>query len=85
MLSSFLKDKSMQKIQTIPTLGAFIRARRKKQGLTQGQLAAACGVGIRFLRELEHGKETCHIGKALHIVQMLGADLYMVGRDEASL
>ncbi|MFM7631638.1 MAG: helix-turn-helix domain-containing protein, partial [Alphaproteobacteria bacterium] len=36
-------------------LGCAVRNARKKQKLTQEQLAALCGVGTRFLRELEHG------------------------------
>lgn len=62
----------MSKIQK---LGQIVRATRKQQGLTQEQLAAVSGVGVRFLRELEQGKESCHIGKSLHILAMLGLEL----------
>ena len=53
----------------------MIRQARKEQGLTQEQLAATTGVGVRFIRELEQGKESCHIGKALTVVAMLGIDI----------
>lgn len=60
-------------------LGSVIRKVRKEQRLTQEQLAAACGVGIRFIRELEKGKESCYIGKALLVVKMLGIGLEIDG------
>ncbi|MCX7351779.1 MAG: helix-turn-helix domain-containing protein [Proteobacteria bacterium] len=62
-------------------LGSVIRKIRKEQRLTQEQLAAACGVGIRFIRELEQGKESCYIGKALLVVKMLGIGLEIDGDD----
>lgn len=59
----------------ILSLGKLIRKTRKDQGLTQEQLAGITGVGIRFLRELEQGKFSCHIGKAFAILHMLGLDV----------
>ncbi len=63
----------------IEKLGKIIRQTRKEQGLTQEQLAATTGVGVRFIRELEQGKESCHIGKALQVVAMLGIDIQANG------
>ena len=60
-------------------LGKIVKAIRKDQGLTQEQLAATTGVGIRFVRELENGKESCHIGKALATISMLGIDIHLNG------
>lgn len=65
----------MIEINTVEKLGKMIREERKHQGLTQMELAASCGVGMRFLRELEYGKESCHMGKALHVIKMLGLKL----------
>jgi y4mF family transcriptional regulator len=59
----------------IKDLGNIIRTNRKTQGLTQEQLAAVCGVGLRFLRELESGKESCYIGKVFHVLSMLGLEI----------
>jgi HTH-type transcriptional regulator / antitoxin HipB len=53
-------------------LGQIVRKVRKKLNLTQTKLAAACGSGTRFIVDLEHGKSTCEIGKALRVAQMLG-------------
>lgn len=66
-------------INDVRQLGDTIRKVRKDQGLTQEQLAAACGVGTRFIRELERGKESCHLGKSLRVVKMLGIDISIEG------
>jgi len=70
----------MQQIDNIVALGKLIRAARRSQGLTQSQLAAAAGLGVRFIRELEQGKETCHIGKSLLVIRLLGFNMLAVKR-----
>lgn len=59
-------------ITTVKDFGALIRSTRKKVGLNQAQLAAASGVGERFVRELEKGKPSCQLDKALLVARMLG-------------
>jgi y4mF family transcriptional regulator len=54
------------------TLGAVVRTERKSQKLTQEQLAGLAGVGVRFVREFEAGKESCQLGRALQVAQTLG-------------
>lgn len=61
------------------TLGALVRETRKRQGLTQEELAGEAGVGVRFLRELEQGKASCQIGKALTVLAMLGIEVRLDG------
>ena len=56
-------------------LGKIIRDARKDEQLTQAELAGLAGIGIRFISELERGKETCELGKALTILHMLGLSL----------
>ena len=63
-------------------LGKYIRGKRREQELTQHQLAAASGTGVRFIIELEKGKETCHVGKVLHVLEMLGITLVLIPRDK---
>lgn len=60
-------------------LGRLVKETRKEQGLTQEQLAATTSVGLRFIRELEQGKESCHIGKVMMVLTMLGLDLQVGG------
>jgi len=62
----------MTKLNNMKQLGQIIRYVRKDQGLTQEQLAATCEVGIRFIREVEQGKSSCHIGKVIQVIHMLG-------------
>ena len=57
---------------TTNEVGEIVKKVRKAQGLTQPHLAMACGTGVRFIVDLEAGKETCQIGKALSVLQMLG-------------
>ena len=53
-------------------LGKLIRDTRKRLGVTQRDLALTSGTGLRFVIDLEKGKETCQIGKALTILNTLG-------------
>ncbi len=64
---------------TISKLGDMVRSARKEQGLTQEYLASMSGVGIRFVRELEQGKISCHIGKAFLVLAMLGLEVRIDG------
>ena len=56
-------------------LGKTIREARRVAGLTQAQVAAAAGVGLRFLIELEAGKPTAQLGKTLAVLTILGCRL----------
>ncbi len=73
----------MEKILDTKSLGILIRQERKQQGLTQEQLAGVIGVGVRFLRELEAGKESCQIGRALQVAAGLGL-VVSVGRRQGT-
>ena len=56
-------------------LGQVLRERRKQQGATQAEFASLCGVGVRFISDLENGKPTVQIGKVLQVIQCLGLEL----------
>ena len=60
---------------TVEEIGAVVRQARLAQGLRQDQLAAAAGVGLRFLVELERGKPTVRLGKVLAVLDALGCRL----------
>jgi Uncharacterized protein conserved in bacteria len=72
----------MQRILDTKTLGLLIRTERKAQKLTQEQLAGLTGVGVRFVRELEAGKESCQIGRALQVAASLGLTMSVGRRQE---
>lgn len=44
-------------------IAEFIKTNRKAAGLTQEEFALRCGLGLRFVRELEQGKETVRMDK----------------------
>ena len=56
-------------------IGQLVRGVRRAQGLRQDQLAAAAGVGVRFLVEVERGKPTAQLGKVLAVLDALGCKL----------
>jgi len=58
--------------QTPQEIGKLIRDTRKRLGVTQRALALTSGTGLRFVIDLEKGKETCELGKSLRILQTLG-------------
>ncbi len=69
----------MKNVADTRRLGQIVRQARKNQKLTQVQLSAACGVGVRFIRELEQGKPSCHMAKALQVISMLGMSIFIEG------
>jgi y4mF family transcriptional regulator len=56
-------------------LSDFIKAKRKSVKLTQPELAEKAGVGLRFIRELEQGKETLRLDKVNQVLQLFGCQV----------
>ena len=50
----------------------FVKDMRRKFGLTQVDLADKSGVGLRFVRELEQGKQTLRIDKINLVLSLFG-------------
>lgn len=53
-------------------LSAYVKEMRKRFGLTQVDLAAKSGVGLRFVRELEQGKQTLRMDKVNQVLLLFG-------------
>ena len=53
-------------------IGDYIKEERKKAGLTQSEFAMRSGLGLRFIRELEQGKETVRLDKVNQALAMFG-------------
>ncbi|MCF0129122.1 MAG: helix-turn-helix transcriptional regulator [Pseudobutyrivibrio sp.] len=68
------------KITNANSFGKAIKDRRKALGYTQQELSDFCGMSTSFLSNLENGKETCEIGKAMYIASILGLDLFLEER-----
>lgn len=71
----------MATLSTTQTLGAALRAARKRLGLTQSELALAAGVGVRFVVDVEAGKPTVQLAPVLRVVEALGGTLQLTGVD----
>ncbi len=72
----FPLGKYMAKRSPTPAeIGDVVRATRKAAGLRQDELAGAAGVGLRFVVDLEAGKTTAQIGKALQVLSALGCSI----------
>ena len=59
----------------------IIRA-RKKAGLTQEEFAMRSGLGLRFVRELEQGKETVRMDKVNQALAMFGKEAVQGEKEE---
>jgi y4mF family transcriptional regulator len=56
-------------------LSQYIKAKRKEFGLTQVDLSQKAGVGLRFVREMEQGKETLRLDKVNQVLALFGAEM----------
>ncbi|TZF85721.1 helix-turn-helix transcriptional regulator (plasmid) [Pedobacter sp. BS3] len=57
------------------TLSQFIKNRRKLLGLTKEDLSFKAGVGLRFIRDLEQGKQTLQMDKVNQVLALFGHEL----------
>ncbi|MCL2139108.1 MAG: helix-turn-helix domain-containing protein [Treponema sp.] len=57
------------------TFGTVVRSFRKKQGITQIQLAAVANTGVRYIGDLENGKTTVQLDMALRVAYILGMQI----------
>ena len=63
-------------------IGKYIKEERKKAGLTQEEFAMRSGLGLRFVRELEQGKETVRLDKVNQALAMFGKEAVPEEREE---
>ncbi|HAC16018.1 MAG TPA: transcriptional regulator [Bacteroidetes bacterium] len=56
-------------------LSKFVKKRRKSLGLTQEDLSFKAGVGLRFVRDLEQGKESLRMDKVNQVLTLFGHEL----------
>lgn len=62
-------------ITTPKALGAAVREARRREGLRLEDVAVAAGTGIRFVSELERGKQTAQLGETLRVINAVGLRL----------
>lgn len=55
-------------------IAKFVRESRRSAGLTQEEFAMRSGLGLRFVRDLEQGKETVRMDKVNIALAMFGME-----------
>jgi len=78
-----VKDRSdalYGKVDTPEMVGRVVRRKRKETGIKQEIAAGMCGVGTKFLSQLENGKETAELGKTLQVLRKMGLEVYIYPR-----
>lgn len=68
-------------VSTVEALGKVVLATRKSQALTQFDLAGLSHSGNRFIVDLEKGKPTLQMQKALDVLSLLGLELVVRKKD----
>ena len=63
------------RVESASDFGRAVRTARKEAGLSQMQLAKRCGCSQRFVSEIERGKETAELGRALKLLEALNVPL----------
>ncbi len=64
------------------SLSQFIKEKRKQLKLTQPELAERAGVGLRFIREMEQGKQTLRLDKVNQVLALFGSEMGVVEKIE---
>lgn len=72
-----MSNVSHASVTTTVRLGQIVRAARKKQGLTQLDLAGLAGKSNRFLIDLERGKETLQLQMVLDVLALLDLEVVL--------
>lgn len=75
-----MKGVNSMKITDAGSFGNAIRLRRKELGYTQAYLSEFTEFSVSFISDLERGKATAELGKAIYLVNLLGMDLCMNNR-----
>lgn len=68
------------KIYDAESFGLALRQRRKEMDYTQREISDLTGFSISFISDLENGKSTAEIGKAIYLANVLGLDIDIKSR-----
>ena len=60
------------------TIAEYVKRMRRETGLTQVDLSEKAGVGLRFVRELEQGKESLRLDKVNQVLSLFGSQVGVV-------
>ena len=73
-------EEEIMRITSAASFGEAVRARRKELHYTQGFLSEFSGLSVSFISDLENGKKTIELEKAIYLANLLGLDICMEGR-----
>ncbi|MBE5858321.1 MAG: XRE family transcriptional regulator [Lachnospiraceae bacterium] len=62
------------------TFGEVIKRQRKKMGYTQKYICEVSGISASYISDLENGKATIELGKAIQLANLLGIDVELTER-----
>ena len=62
-------------INSAVDFGKSLKKRRKELGYTQRYISDFTGFSISYISDLENGKSTAELGKAIYLANMLGLDI----------
>ena len=71
--------------ENLNDISIFVKQKRKQNKLTQPELALKAGVGLRFVRDLEQGKNTLRMDKVNDVLRLFGQTLGVVAMDREQL
>ncbi len=63
------------------TFGSKLKERRKQLGYTQNYISEFTGFSVSFISDLENGKPTAELGRAIRYANLLGLDIRLEERD----
>lgn len=72
--------RSIMVISDSKMFGESLKKRRKELGYTQRYISEFTGFSISFISDLENGKSTAELGKAIYLANMLGMDIVINAR-----
>ncbi|MCR5848529.1 MAG: helix-turn-helix domain-containing protein [Lachnospiraceae bacterium] len=68
------------KISDSKEFGKCLKERRKELGYTQAYISEVMGLSVSFISDLENGKKTVELEKAIRYANMLGTDMILESR-----
>jgi y4mF family transcriptional regulator len=71
--------------ENLNPISVHVKAKRKQNKLTQPELALKAGVGLRFVRDLEQGKNSLRMDKVNDVLRLFGENLGAVPMDRDKL
>jgi y4mF family transcriptional regulator len=66
-------------------ISIHVKKKRRQSKLTQPEMALKAGVGLRFVRDLEQGKNTMRIDKVNDVLRLFGETLGVIQLDRQKL